>query len=101
MRDSRHPLLPCARLLVVVLGLLGFAVGPVGAGAHGGTSATGAISGVRTAPVAKAPTRTRASAKSRTARHTHAVLAAVARHAAGAAAPGAQHPVHAALPAAG
>ncbi|MFG1857727.1 hypothetical protein ACGFJT_38250 [Actinomadura geliboluensis] len=116
MRDARHPALPparrpfagtpAARLLVVVLGLLGFVVGPVGAGTHGGTSATGTVSGLRPAPVAKAPTRGRTSTKPRTVRHAQvgpraqAVVAAAAQHAAGAAAPGAQ-PVHAALPAAG
>ncbi|NKZ08673.1 hypothetical protein HGB48_33780, partial [Actinomadura latina] len=101
MRDLRHPVLPAARLLVVVLGLLGFVVGPVGAGATAGTSAAGVLSGVRTAPAQKAPARPRTSAKSGTARHTEAVIAAVARHAAGAAAPSAQQPVHAALPASG
>ncbi|NEA27731.1 hypothetical protein, partial [Actinomadura bangladeshensis] len=78
MRDSRPAALPAvpaavrtlagpsaARLLLVMLGLLGFVVGPVGAGAHAGTSATGAISGVRTVPAAKAPTRTRSAAKTR------------------------------------
>ncbi|MEV4672341.1 hypothetical protein AB0K34_11885, partial [Actinomadura sp. NPDC049382] len=79
MRDARHPALPpahrpfagtpAARLLVVVLGLLGFVVGPVGAGTHGGTSATGTVSGLRPAPVAKAPTRGRTSTKPRTVRH--------------------------------
>ncbi|NVI91652.1 hypothetical protein [Actinomadura sp. BRA 177] len=92
MRDSRHPVLPAvrtllagpsaARLLVVVLGLLGFVVGPVGAGAHAGASATGVVSGVRTVPAQQAPTRPRTSAKSRTAGNARAVIAAVARHAA-------------------
>lgn len=104
MRDMRRAALPltrvpAARALVVLLGLLGFVVGPVGAASHGGTSATGAISGVRTAPAQKAPTRIRTSTKPRAARHGQAVIAAVARHAAGAA-PTAQ-PVHAALPASG
>ena len=110
MRDMRHSLLsrsrlPAARVLVLLLGTLGFVVGPVGAGTHGGTSATAAISGVRTVPAERvpaqqAPARNRASAKVRTTRHAQAAVAAVARHAAGAAAPSAQ-PVHAALPASG
>ncbi|GAA1882822.1 hypothetical protein [Actinomadura bangladeshensis] len=131
MRDSRPAALPAlpaalrtlagppaARLLLVMLGLLGFVVGPVGAGAHAGTSATGAISGVRTVPAAKAPTRIRSAAKTRSAPRTGtsphargvpraqaaprtpAVIDAVARHAAGTAAP-TMHPVHAVLPASG
>ncbi|MFB4308072.1 hypothetical protein [Actinomadura sp. GTD37] len=109
MRDAlRSPLawsrLPAARVLLLLLGMLGFVAGPVGAGAHGGASATGAISGVRPAQVAKAPVRSRSSTKPRTARHVQQVreraVVAVARHAAGAAAPSAQPP-HAALPASG
>ncbi|MFA1539233.1 hypothetical protein [Actinomadura monticuli] len=110
MRDMRHSLLswsrlPAARALVLLLGTLGFVVGPVGAGTHGGTSATAAISGVRTVPAErvpaqKAPARNRVSAKVRTARHAQAAVDAVVRHAAGAAAPSAQ-PVHAVLPASG
>ncbi|MEU5995781.1 hypothetical protein ABZ806_42965 [Spirillospora sp. NPDC047418] len=128
MRDSRPAVLPAAlrvlagppaaRLLLVLLGLLGFVVGPVGAAAHAGTSATGAVTGVRTVPVAKAPTRVRSAAKTRTAPRTGtspharavpraqmsprtpAVIDAVARHAAGTAAP-TMHPVHAVLPASG
>ncbi|MFA1547311.1 hypothetical protein [Actinomadura chokoriensis] len=102
MRDSRRPPLPgarlsAARLLVVLLGMLGFVAGPVGTAAHGGTPPTGTISGVRTVPAQKAPARTRASTKPRTTRHAQA---AVAWHAAGAATPSAQ-PASAALPVSG
>ncbi|TMR02652.1 hypothetical protein ETD83_11985 [Actinomadura soli] len=61
MRDLCRPARPVARLLVVALGLLGIVVGPAGAGAHGGTSPTGTITGVRTGAVQHATARTRSS----------------------------------------
>ncbi|WP_141577315.1 hypothetical protein [Actinomadura sp. WMMA1423] len=105
MRDAHHPAFrrPVARLLVVVLGLLGFVAGPagasvpVGAGMPGRAPSTGTVSGVRSGVVHQAPARTRTAGKPRTAGRTQTVIAA-ALHAAGAAAPSAQ-PEHAVLPA--
>ncbi|MEV0661986.1 hypothetical protein ACIBI3_13270 [Actinomadura luteofluorescens] len=108
MGDARHPAFrrPVARLLVVVLGLLGFVAGPVGAGmpagggAQGRAPSTGTISGVRIGAVSQGPARTRIATKSRTAGRTQTAIAATALHAAGAAAPYA-HPEHATPPASG
>ncbi|MES9541118.1 MULTISPECIES: hypothetical protein [unclassified Actinomadura] len=108
MGDERHPAFrrPVARLLVVVLGLLGFVAGPVGAGVPAGAGApgrapsTGTVSGVRAGVVQQAPSRTRLSGKQRAAGRTQTAIAAAALHAAGAAAPSAQ-PEHATLPASG
>ncbi|MFI0368251.1 hypothetical protein ACH35V_10240 [Actinomadura sp. 1N219] len=79
MRDLYRPARPVARLLVVALGLLGIVVGPAGAGAHGGTSPTGTITGVRSGTVQHAPARPRSSAgKHRQSPHTQAVHAHLA-----------------------
>lgn len=107
MGDARHPAFrrPVARLLVVVLGLLGFVAGPVGAGmpaggVQGRASSTGTISGVRIGAVHQGPARTRTATKTRTAGRTQSAIAATALHAAGAAAPYA-HPEYATPPASG
>jgi hypothetical protein len=107
MGDAHRPASrrPVARLLVVVLGLLGFVAGPVGAGMPaGGTlgraSSTGTISGVRIGAVPQGPARTRITTKTRTAGRTQTAIAATALHAAGAAAPYSQ-PEHATPPASG
>ncbi|MGI5415872.1 hypothetical protein [Actinomadura luteofluorescens] len=107
MGDARPPAFrrPVARLLVVVLGLLGFVAGPVGAGlpaggVQGRASSTGTISGVRIGAVHQGPARTRTATKTRTAGRTQSAIAATALHAAGAAAPYA-HPEHATPPASG
>ncbi|MGW2310768.1 hypothetical protein [Actinomadura luteofluorescens] len=107
MGDARHPASrrPVARLLVVVLGLLGFVAGPVGAGmpaggVQGRASSTGTISGVRIGAMHQGPARTRTATKTRTAGRTQSAIAATALHAAGAAAPYA-HPDHATPPASG
>ncbi|MFD0541655.1 hypothetical protein ACFQY7_55495 [Actinomadura luteofluorescens] len=90
MGDARHPAFrrPAARLLVVVLGLLGFVAGPVGAGmpaggVQGRASSTGTISGVRIGAVHQGPARTRTATKTRTAGRTQSAIAATALHAAG------------------
>ncbi|RKS74821.1 hypothetical protein BZB76_3343 [Actinomadura pelletieri DSM 43383] len=75
MREAHWPARPVARLLVVALGLLGIVVGPAGTGAHGGTSPTGTISGVRNGAAQQAPARTRSSTKHRPSPHEHAVVA--------------------------
>lgn len=106
MGDAHHPAFrrPVARLLVVVLGLLGFVAGPAGAGmpagggTHGRAPSTGTVSGVRTGAVLQGPARSRIAGKTRAAGRTQA--AATALRAAGAAAPYVQHE-HATPPASG
>ncbi|NDU72947.1 hypothetical protein GWI34_09920 [Actinomadura sp. DSM 109109] len=111
MGEARHPAFrrPAARLLVVVLGLLGFVAGPVGpvgagpaagAGPHGRSPSTGTLSGARPGPVAQGHARTRAAARTRPAGRAQTVIAAPVLHTAGAAAPHAQPP-HATPPASG
>ncbi|MEU9845829.1 hypothetical protein AB0C69_42295 [Actinomadura sp. NPDC048032] len=106
MGEAHHPAFrrPVARLLVVVLGLLGFVAGPVGAGLPAGgmqgrAPATGTVSGVRIGAALQGPARTRVTPKSRTAGRAQTAIAATALRAA-AAAPYVQ-PEHATPPASG
>jgi hypothetical protein len=66
---------PVARLLIVALGLLGFVVGPAGAGTPGAASPTGAVVG---GTVQQAPARTRGPDRDRT-RPARARLSAAAQ----------------------
>ncbi|MEV4008298.1 hypothetical protein, partial [Actinomadura sp. NPDC049753] len=107
MGEAHHPAFrrPVARLLVVVLGLLGFVAGPVGAGLPAGgmqgrAPATGTVSGIRIGAAPQGPARTRITTKTRTAGRTQTAIAATALRAAGTAAPYAQ-PEHATPPASG
>ncbi|MES9609762.1 hypothetical protein ABWI04_41995, partial [Actinomadura sp. NPDC000929] len=91
MGEAHHPAFrrPVARLLVVVLGLLGFVAGPVGAGLPAGgmqgrAPATGTVSGVRIGAALQGPARTRVTPKSRTAGRVQTAIAATALRAAAA-----------------
>lgn len=100
MRELHRPSLPIARLLIVALGVLGFMAGPAGSGTQGGTSATGAITGVRTWVAEHTSTRSRASTKPRPGGHAQAATTVAARQVIAAAAPD-THPAPATLPAPG